>query len=566
MGLYPLLSKVKIKSFFWLVIAVIGLIVFYNGCQPREAFDLIIKGGKVIDGCGNPWFHSDIGIKGERIAALGSLSGGEAKVVIDAGGLVVSPGFIDLHTHCDEGLGETELCANQNYLTQGVTTVVTGNCGGSPPDIEETIKRWKEQGLGTNAVLLVGLGTVRRQVIEEENRSPTEEELERMKLLVKEAMEAGAYGLSTGLQYIPDRYATTEEVIELVKVVAPYGGIFSIHQRDEEDYLLEAIRESINIGEATGVPVEISHLKAAGKRNWGKMLEAVRLIAEARLQGLEVYADQYPYRNASTVPLPAILNIPKGIERLEELSERLSQPGLTPEERQQRMQELIDGLLEAFREPQLREEIKRATLEGRPDKVNWVVTWGWDNFMVVDAELNKEFIGKLMSDIAQQKGVSPFDLCLELIAQERDKLTISLATMAEDDLRYAMRQPWLSICSDGGVVPFGVGKPHPRNYGSFPRVLGRYVREEGVLALPEAIRKMTTLPAQVLRLKNRGMLKPGMMADITIFHPAEVRDVATFADPHQHSQGIAYVLVNGQVVIEQGRYTGKLPGKVLSPQ
>jgi len=561
-----MLSKHKIKWFFFLLTVAIGLIVVYQGCQPRETFDLIIQGGRVIDGSGNPWFYADMGIKGEKIAAMGSLPHSEAKLVIDARGLVISPGFIDLHTHCDEGLGDTELCANQNYLTQGVTTVVTGNCGGSPPDIEETITKWSKQGVGTNAVLLIGLGTVRRQMMKEENRPPTEEELERMKLLVKSAMEAGAYGLSTGLQYIPDRYATTEEVIELVRMVAPYGGIFAIHQRDEEDFLLEAIKESIAIGEATGVPVEISHLKAAGKRNWGKMAEAVRLIEEARLKGVEVFADQYPYRNASTVPLLSILNIPKGIEQLDELTERLSQPDLTSEEYQRRLQEFIDGLLIALREPTIRERIKKATLEGEPDKVNWVVTWGWDNFMVVDAELKKELIGELMSDIAQQRGVSPFDLCLELIAQERDKITISLATMSEDDLRFAMRQPWVSIGSDGGVVPFGVGKPHPRNYGSFPRVLGRYVREERILSLPEAIRKMTTLPAQVLRLKDRAMLRPGMMADITIFDPEEVNDVATFANPHQFSQGIAYVLVNGQVVIEEGRYTGELPGKVLTPQ
>jgi len=368
MGLSFLLSKGRMKRFFWGLMVGIGLVAVYNGCQPRGTFDLIIKGGKVIDGSGNPWFYADLGIKGERIATLGSLSESEAKMVIDARDMVVSPGFIDLHTHCDEGLGETELCANQNYLTQGVTTVLTGNCGQSPPDIEETFTKWRKQGLGTNAALLIGLGTIRRQVMEEENRSPSEEELERMKLLVKEAMEAGACGLSTGLQYLPDRYATTGEVIELVKMVAPYGGIFAIHMRDEEDYLLEAIQEAIAIGEVTGVPVEISHLKAAGKRNWGKMAEAVRLVEEARSRGVEVYADQYPYRNASTIPVFSILNIPKGIERLEELSQRLSQPGLTPEERQQRVQELIDGLLEALREPQIRDRIKKATLEGEPDK------------------------------------------------------------------------------------------------------------------------------------------------------------------------------------------------------
>ncbi len=554
-----MLKRLFFPSFF-LVISLSGLGIILS--PGEKEFDILIIRGKIVDGTGNPWFYGDIGIIGETIAEVGNLKGKSSKKVINAQGMVVAPGFIDMHTHCDRGLSKPPTNSNLNYLTQGVTTVVVGNCGSGTYKIRETKERWEKQGIGTNAVPLVGFGTVRRDVLGEENRLPTEEELERMKALLRKGMEEGAWGMSTGLQYIPDRYASTEEIIALTRIVGEYGGIYTSHQRDEEEKLVEAVKETIRIGRETGVPVNAAHLKCAGKSNWGLMKEALRVINEARAAGIEITADMYPYDKAATTPLIAIFNIPKEMEPFPEIEKKI-QAATSSQEIKDLIELATDELVKALSEREKREKIKKLTLEGDPEKVNWVKTWGWHNFTIVSAKKNTSLIGKIFSDLAQEEKRDAFEIAADLLIEEKNDLIISLATMSEEEMELAMREEWLMFSSDGDAIPFGEGSVHPRNYGSFPRVLGKYVREEKILSLEEAVRKMTSLPAHLLRLKRRGMILEGFKADLVIFDPQKIRDNATYLNPHQYSGGVAYVLVNGELAIEEYEFTRSLKGKVL---
>jgi len=551
------------KSLFGLCLILSVAAVFpFGWAGQNQDFDVLIINGKIIDGTGNPWFYGDLGIVGDTIVEIGELKGRSADKIINARGKAVSPGFIDMHTHCDRGLGRVPTNANLNYLTQGVTTVVTGNCGSGTFRIARTKAAWEKKGIGSNAVLLVGFGTIRRKVMGDKDRVPTAEELAEMKALMKQAMDEGAWGLSTGLQYIPDRYATTEEVIAITQIVRDYGGIYTSHQRNEEEHLVEAVEETIRIGRETGVRVNSAHFKCAGKNNWGIMKDAVKEINKARAEGIYITADLYPWDKAATTPLLAIFNVPHDWKDFKDLEKKIMF-AKSEEERAALMQKAIDGLAEALADKDKREAIRKLTIEGDPEKVNWVKTWGWHNFTIVDAKKNKHLIGKLISDLAEQQKKDPFDIAADLFIKEKLGVIISLCTMSEDDIKHAMQQDWLMISSDGSAVPFGEGPVHPRNYGSFTRVLRKYVREENTVALEQAVRKMSSLPAYLLQLKDRGLILEGYKADVVIFDPDTVRDNATYIDNHKYSTGIDCVLVNGKVTIENGKHTKTLNGRVL---
>lgn len=524
-------------------------------------YDVLIVGGRVIDGTGNPWYYADVGIRGDSIVAVGTLKGRTAALTIDAKGLAVTPGFIDTHTHCESGLAVPALKANANYITQGVTTVVTGNCGYGPIDIPATARALKD--IGTNAVLLAGFGSIRRAVLGTEDRAPSAEELEKMAALLRRALQDGAWGMSTGLQYIPDRYAKTEEVVALAKVVAEYGGIYSSHMRSEEEALVEAVRETIRIGEESGARANISHFKATGKPNWGSLGEAVVLVREARERGVEVTADMYPYRNSATVPLRIVFLVPPGLEPFEELEKAAAAEGGDASESPALAARYAETLARALRDPGHRERIRTATEKGLPDRVNWVAKGGWTNFSIMASRKHPELIGRMFCDLAAERGRAEFDIAADLFIEEGDGVTISLSTMSEDDVLRAMTQPWTMFGTDGSVVAEGEASVHPRSFGTFPRVLRKYVREDGVLGLEEAVRKMTSLPATLLRLEDRGLVRPGCKADLVVLDPGAVRDEATFDDPARTSTGIVRVLVNGKVGLENGRVTDAAHGRVL---
>lgn len=552
-----------------LLLTLIGSAV--SSSLAEEEYDLIIKGGRIIDGTGNPWFRADLGVKEGRIAKIGNLERAGAKKVIDATGLVVAPGFIDMHNHSDQNLDRPDLRLNEPFITQGVTTLVLGVDGRGPWDIESRVAVWKRQGIGTNVAFYVGHNLIRTHIMGIEDRAPTEEELERMKALVKQGMENGAFGLSTGLEYIPGIYSRTDEVIELAKVAASYGGIYDSHYRDEFYGFLDSVREAIEIAEKANIPVNLGHFKVIGKHNWGKMPEAVRLIEEARARGLEITADQYPWDNGATGYLHDLLQVPPGLGRISDLYARL-QPsrrpdvaGLPQEEVKRIRSEYLAELIKALKDPELRDKIREATEKGLPgpESRNWIKKWGYDWMRVVRSRKHPEYLGQVIAEICSWKGVDAFTVVSDLIVAEGEELGVSIGPLSEEDVITAMKQPWVMHSSDGSLVPFGQGFVHPRSYGSFPRVLGRYVREKKMLGLEEAVRKMTSLPAQTLRLRDRGLLREGFWADITIFDPETIIDKATYIDPHQYSEGIFYVLVNGQIVLERGEMTGAAPGKIL---
>ncbi|KPJ64548.1 hypothetical protein AMJ44_12645 [candidate division WOR-1 bacterium DG_54_3] len=530
---------------------------------------------KIIDGTGNPWFYGDIGITGDTIAEIGDLSGKTAAKTIDAKGLAVSPGFIDMHTHCDEGLGKPDANANLNYLIQGTTTVVTGNCGGGTFEIAKTKDKWEQQGIGTNAVHLVGYGDVRKEVMGVEPRDPTPEELEKIKEIVRQAMKEGAWGMSTGLEYIPGRYAATEEIIEVTRVVGEYGGVYASHQRNEFDRVPESTQETIRIAEEAGVRANVSHFKVCRKDYWGKMKEAVKLINDARARGVYVVADMYPYHYASGGRiLPIVSNagwapfhLPEDMEPFAELRKKMRDRNLPDSEREKLREQYVDELAKALADKSKREQIRKSVLEGEPHRPSSVALAGWDSYLVTVAEKNSHLIGKILSDIAKEQKRDPFDLAADLAIDEPD-LYVACGVMSEDDMKYAMKEDWLMFSSDGDASPIlketdipRIG--HPRAFSSQARVLRKFVREENILTLENAIRKMTSLPASFLQIKDRGLLARGYKADIAIFDPETVRDNATHSDARQYSTGTEYVIVNGKISIENGEYDGALNGKLL---
>jgi len=560
----------------WLIIFSAMAITMFSlaGCKSGK-FDILVKNGKIIDGTGNPWFYGDIGIIGDTIAEIGDLSERTAAKTIDAKGLAVSPGFIDVHTHCDGGLGRPDANANLNYLIQGTTTVVTGNCGDGTFEIAKTKDRWEKQGIGTNAVHLVGFGTVRSSVMGVEPRDATSEELDKIKDIVRQAMMEGAWGMSTGLEYIPGRYAATEEIIEVTKVVGEFGGVYASHQRNEFDRVPESTQETVRIAEEAGVRANVSHFKVCRKDYWGNMKEAVKVINGARTRGIYVVADMYPYHYASggrILPIArnagwAPFHLPNDMEPFAELRKKMRDRNLPDSEREKLKEQYVDELAKALADKSKREQIRKSVLEGEPHRPSSVALAGWDSYLVTIAEKNTHLIGKILSDIAKEQKRDPFDLAADLVIDEPD-LYVACGVMSEDDMKYAMKEDWLMFSSDGDASPIlketdvpRIG--HPRAFSSQARVLRKFVREENVLTLENAIKKMTSLPASFLQLKDRGLLIKGYKADIAIFDPETVRDNATDADARQYSTGTEYVIVNGKISIENGEYDGALNGKLL---
>lgn len=567
--------------FVSLLFVLIAILSAQNHSQSEADFDIIIKNGRIIDGSGNPWYTADVGIEGDSIAAIGNLTQKAALNTIDARDLVVCPGFIDVHTHCDRGLGKPDTTANINHITQGVTTVVTGNCGSGTFQFAETRKPWEDIGIGTNAVMLVGFGTIRTAVMGVDPRSPTQEELDKMKSILRQAMTEGAWGLSVALQYIPDRFAPTEEVIAMTEVVGEFGGVLNSHQRSEEAEVVAAVRETIRIGQETGVRINATHLKASGKNNWGLLPEVASLINQARDQGIYVTADLYTYPQCVYSPLVMVFNVPDGMESLSELVDMidyyyiLRRMGISvddyvktgkpkPMPRSDLLERYVDTLVDALKDNTKREQIRTLTLEGAPDKLNWVPMFGWDSFTIAEAKKYPHLIGRIISDIAREQGRDSFELAVELLSEEKNDLIISVFTMSEEDITLALKQDWVMVGSDSGAAAFRPGtKGHPGPFGTFTRILRKFVREENLLSLEDAIRKMTSLPAQFLGMKNRGLILEGFKADIVVFDPETVKDNSTYLDSHRLSSGIEYVLINGKVSIEKGRFNDTLNGKVL---
>jgi len=561
----------------WLIIISAIAITMFSlaGCKSGE-FDILIKNGTIVDGSGNPSFSGDIGITGDTIVEIGDLSGRTAAKVIDAKGLAVSPGFIDMHTHCDGGLGRPDANANLNYLIQGTTTVVTGNCGDGTFKVAETKEKWEKQGIGTNAVHLVGFGTVRGSVMGREQREPTPEEQEKMKSIIRQAMEEGAWGMSSGLEYVPGRFASTEEIIEVAKVVGEFGGIYSSHQRNEFEGVPEATKETIRIAEEAGVRGNSAHFKACRKNSWGELKEAVDLINEARKRGVYVTADMYPYDRAGGGRLISVrrnaglwvpFRVPDDMEPFAEMRTKMRDKALSDADREKLKEQYIEELAKALSNKSKREQIKQAVLVGTPENPSEVASVGWDCYGIVVSEKNTDLNGKILSDIAKEQKREPFDVAADLVIDEPD-MWVAVGVMSEEDMKYAMMQDWLMFSSDGGASPIlkETDKPrigHPRAFSSQAIVLRKYVREDKVLTLENAVRMMTSLPADLLQMKDRGLLKKGYKADIAIFDPDTITDNATFADSRQYSTGTEYVIVNGKISIENGEYDGALNGKLL---
>jgi N-acyl-D-aspartate/D-glutamate deacylase len=497
---------------------------------PVEA-DVVLRGGTLIDGTGKPGVVGDLAVKGDRIVAVGKFPVAGSPKVIDCAGLVVAPGFIDLHTHSDGPLQSAATRDNLNYLRQGVTTVVTGNCGSGPVDVAAFFQKLEQGGVGSNVIHQVPHNNVRERVMGNANRSPTADELHRMEELTDKAMRDGAWGLSTGLIYNPGTYAKTDEIIALAKVAARHGGFYASHIRNEGVNLLTSIEEALTVGREAGLPVHISHLKALGRASWnGRAADAVALIQKARAAGQAVTADQYPY-TASSTSLRAMVvptRFTEGSQK--EYVKRLDDPELGPRIRAA-VAETVKGM-------QNGKDLRIARYATKP---------AWN--------------GRDIASIAAEEKQEPADVVLEI--ERHGGAGMIHFGMNEEDVRLIMKQPFVATASDGGAKKPDDSMPHPRSYGTFPRKIAHYAIEEGVVPLEQAVRSASGLPADVLRLTDRGYLKAGAFADVVAFDPKAFRDVATFAKPHEYAEGVRSLYVNGQAVIDGGTFTGKLAGRVL---
>ncbi len=542
--------------------------VAFSG-DDNEKFDILIKNARIVDGTGNAWFRGDIGISNDTIAKIGDLSGNTASKIIDAAGYVVCPGFIDMHTHCDGGLGRSGYNVNLNYLIQGTTTVVTGNCGSAVSlNAAETKNKWEQNGIGTNAVFLVGHGDIRTKVMGNEPSIATQEEIEKMKAIARQAMEDGAWGISTAFEYIPGLYANTEEVIEIAKVVNEFGGVHASHVRHENARIVEAVKETVRISREAKIRSNVAHLKVAGKRNWGLMKEVVKVIETARDDGIEIYADQYPYIQSAPIgSISSFISIPGDMEPFSELREKRRNRDLSVSERKALDAQYNKEFMKALADPAKRERIRKLTEEGRTNNPSAVAKWGWQDFSVMVSEKYPQYVGKNFIDIAAEEGRDIFDIVAEFMIEEPAMLYAG-GSQSSEDHAYALKQDWIMVSSDGGArrLVKDTDRPvrgHPRDFGSQAKILRKFVREDKLLTLENAIRKMTSLPASYLQLKKRGLLIEGYKADITIFNPQTIRDNATYDNSQQYATGVEYVIVNGKVSVDKSRFNDVLNGKLL---
>ncbi|MBI3636185.1 MAG: D-aminoacylase [Candidatus Rokubacteria bacterium] len=526
--------------------------------------DLKIEGASVIDGTGTTGGRADVGVRGEAIVAVGDLSREPAGRTVTASGKVLAPGFIDMHSHSDWRLWANRRA--ESKIRQGVTTEVVGNCGFSPAPVEtahlDALRgfalyipkgmdfRWRSvgeyldafdaDGTALNVVQLVGHGTLRIAAMGFARRAADATEMKTMRRLMAQAMEDGAWGLSTGLIYAPGSYGDTAEIVEVAKSAARYRGFYASHIRGEGATLIDAVTEAISVGREADMPVQVSHIKAAGRPNWGKVPTALALIDAARSEGLDVMADVYPYTASSTT-----------VRTL--LPDWALEGG-------------IDAMMQRLGDADVRARV-RTELEAPVTGQSLLDRIGWENVMIAYCARRKDAEGRRVSEIAAERRMDPLDAALELIIDEQGKAYMILFQLAEEDLRRALAHPAVMIGSDGSsLAPYGdlgQGKPHPRSYGTFPRVLGEYAREQRVLTLAAAVHKMTGLPARRLGLHDRGVIRVGAKADLVVFDPKKVADRATYEDPHRYAAGIEHVVVNGRLVIRDGEHTGSLPGKVL---
>lgn len=542
-----------------------GLVLLPSAGATAEdsAYDLVIRHGKIVDGTGNPWFYGDVAVRGDRIVAVGRIADHEARREIDAKGLIVAPGFIDMHSHSDFLLLEDGNA--QSKIRQGVTTEILGEgdsagpyLGQLPPHSATVLGqsvRWtklsgyfdslERAGISPNVATYVGLNNVWRSVMGDSFDRPTPEQIEQMKAIVDEAMQDGALGLSSQVMMPPGSLATTDDLVALCKVVAPYGGIYSTHIRNEGTGVFESVQEAIEIGERAGVGVDVIHLKIADEKNWGRMNEVVALIEAARRRGVNVQANVYPYT--------------RGNNDLVSIIPPWAHEGGTPQ------------LLKRLQDPELREKLKHDIRHGIDGWYNHYTAVGgdWSRMLISDENRFKGLTMDRVLSLRMQdrKDADPLDELFDFLIEEGGSVGTVYAHHTEADMNLALVQPWCSIGSDGSAYAIEgqlrQGNPHPRNFGTFPRVLGVYVRERQLLRLEDAVRKMTSLSAAKVGLRDRGLLHAGQFADITIFDPQRVIDRATYTEPFQYPEGIETVIVNGQIVLDHGQHTGARPGRPL---
>src|SRR5262245_31861724 len=519
------------------MLGIVGLLAFASFVHSQQStYDLLLTNGRIVDGTGNPWFRGEVAIRGDAIVLIAPHIDGSAARIIDVGGNVIAPGFIDIHTHASRGIFEVPTAPN--YVRQGVTTIMEGPDGSSPVPLAPFLDRLAALKISLNIGSFIGQGSIRTTVIGNVNRKATPEEITKMQGLVEQGMKDGAFGLSTGLFYVPGTFSSTAEIVELAKIAGRSGGMHESHQRDDAARLLDSVKEIIAIGEGGNLPTQISHQKVIGAPNFGKGEDALKLIEEARARGVDVTSDQYPYTASSTSIQAALL------------------PAWALEGDRQ-------AILAKLKNPSQRSEIKADTVMMLRDERG-----GGDpkNVQLANCGFDASLAGKTLADVMRQRSM-PMNLDNAAEATfwivEQGGCQGIFHAMAERDLEAILRHPTTSISSDSELPIFGRANPHPRSYGTFARVLGLYVREKHTLTLEDAIRKMTSFPAQRLNLGDRGVLRAGMKADIAIFDPARVRDTATFENPHQYAEGFSQVIVNGQIVYENGAMTEARPGRVL---
>jgi len=518
-----------------IVATIVSALIQAVGAQ-GPPYDLILRNGRIVDGSGSPWYRSDVAIQGDAIVRIAPSITESAARIIDVAGQVVAPGFIDIHSHAREGIFEVPTA--DNYVRQGVTTVIEGPDGSSPLPIAEFLAKLDALQKTINIGTFIGQGSVRAAVIGLVDRKPTADELAKMRALVEQGMKDGAFGLSSGLFYVPGTFTPTDEVIELAKVAARFGGIYISHMRDEASKVLDSVKETIAIGERGGLPTQLTHHKIIGPANWGKSVDTLQLVDEARRRGVDATMDQYPYTASSTSIGAALLPAWAQEGGREKVVARLKDPGLRAD---------------------IKAEMVRTIQNERG---------GGDpkNVVLARCEWDQSLSGKNLAEVTRMRGMEPnianaAEAAIWIV--EQGNCSGIFHAMAEEDLRRILRHPATMIASDGGIPIYGQANPHPRNYGTFARVLAVYVRELNMITLEEAVRKMSSFPAQRIGLTDRGLLRPGMKADIAVFDPARVRDAATFEKPHQYAEGFSTVVVNGRIVLDSGNITAARPGKVL---
>ena len=497
--------------------------------DPVDA-DWLLTGATVIDGTGKPGVRADVALRGQKIVAVGTFERGSIAQELDCRGLVIAPGFIDLHNHSDSQVVDPQTRANINFLMQGCTTIVTGNCGSGPVDAAEYYRKIDEAGCGTHVAHLLPQGSLREQVVGLAQRGATDEELRQMRDLARRAMEAGAWGMSTGLIYVPSSYATTAEIASIAEVVGESGGLYASHIRGEGLQLLASVQEALDIGAQAGCPVHVSHFKASGQEAWGLVQRAAELIEQARQQGRKVTADQYPYI-ASSTSLEATL--------------------LPNWARAGGSQEMLARLDDAEAGPRVREAIGQALQN----------TDGGGRIRLARYSKQPRWAGKSLSELAAERQTGPLEIALEIL--RGGGAAVVNFGMREEDVRFVMALPWVATASDGRAYLPGADRPHPRSYGTFPRKIGHYAQRERVLTLEQAIRSATSLPASILGLTDRGELAPQRVADLVVFDPEHFIDQATYEDPHAYAGGVRHVFVAGEPAVWKGSPTGALRGRAL---